>query len=500
MRHFYAVLYTTLFIVSAPVWAARCLFSPAFLRHLKARLLGPGRILPALHGRKRVWIWALSLGEVLSAREMARRLAASGTEVVVTATTLSGIAMARQLFPDLTVLPTPLDFRLSVRRFLDCVRPDCLVLIETDAWPGVLLELSARGLPAYFAGARLSPGSFRNYRLARFFWKKVLALFAGIAVQSEEDLAMFLELGADPARIRATGNLKFDEPPPDRSPGDRARLLAEAGWPEGRWLVGGSIHPGEDFLLLELFSALSRERPDLRLLIAPRDRHRFGAFRKHAREFFPGRTACRSVPSPGDKDALVFVLDTLGELRRFYLLGECALVGKSWPGRHEGGGHNPLEPALLGIPVISGPRIHNFKWMYRALCDEGGAVIADRKSLPTVLAALLDSPGRLRDMGVRAREFVLSHRGAVERTLAFLSPPGWKDPVREGPGAPGGGTGADAPGPGGGAADGGTGTGTPGAGGGGGEEGEAAGGSAAVGGAGGTSGERAPSTGTGAAP
>ncbi|MDR1041554.1 MAG: hypothetical protein LBR80_15620 [Deltaproteobacteria bacterium] len=426
MRLIYASIYTLLFIVSLPFLAVRCLVNPVFFRHLKARFAGPGRILPKLDGRPRVWIWALSLGEVLSAREMARRLSEGGADVVVTSTTLAGFAMARQLFPDLTVLPSPLDFRLSVRRFLDCVDPDFLILVETDVWPGVLMELKRRGVDAAFAGARLSPSSFKNYRRVRFFWSKVLALFGSIAVQTEEDLSMFLELGADPAKIRATGNLKFDEEPMRHAPDERRRILEETGWPDGRWLIGGSVHPGEDFMLLELFRLLSVDRPELRLLVAPRDRHRFGAFRRHAREAFPGETACRSRPSPEDGSARVFVLDTLGELRRFYLLGECALIGKSWPGRHEGGGHNPLEPALLGVPSVSGPRIHNFKWMYRALCAEGGAVIADRRSLPGVMRDLLDSPGKLSGMGIKAKRFAMSHRGAVARTLDFIRPPGWR--------------------------------------------------------------------------
>ncbi|MDR1082177.1 MAG: hypothetical protein LBQ79_14790 [Deltaproteobacteria bacterium] len=437
MRLIYAAIYTLLFAASLPVLAVRSLVNPAFKRHLLARFRGPGKILPKLGGRPRVWIWALSLGEVLSARELAGKLSRGGADVVVTSTTLAGFGMARQLFPDLPVLPSPLDFGVSARRFLDCVDPDCLVLVETDVWPGILMELRRRGIPAFLAGARLSPRSFRNYRRVRFFWRRVLDMFAGIAVQTNADLAMFLELGADPARIRATGNLKFDEDPAPAPPGERERILAETGWPEGRWIVGGSLHPGEDVMLLELFRILSRERPDLRLMIAPRDRHRFGAFRRRARDAFPGECAARSSPSPEDARARVFVLDTLGELRRLYLLGEVALVGKSWPGRHEGGGHNPLEPALLGIPVVSGPRVSNFKWMYSALLAEGGAVIADRKALPRLMGDLLDTPGRLREMGRRARDFVLSHRGAAERTLDFLGPPGWKGGGAAGPDGPG---------------------------------------------------------------
>ena len=151
MRVIYTIVYTAAFILAAPYWLVRGLLNRAYLRNLKARFIGPGKVLPKLADRPRVWVWALSLGEVLSARELVKKLDEAGAEVVVTATTLSGLAAAKSLWPQKTVLPSPLDFRLSTRRFLDLVEPDMLILVETDIWPGILLQMSRRGITGFMA-------------------------------------------------------------------------------------------------------------------------------------------------------------------------------------------------------------------------------------------------------------------------------------------------------------------------------------------------------------
>jgi 3-deoxy-D-manno-octulosonic-acid transferase len=419
----YTLIYTAAFILAAPYWLIRGLFNRAYLRNLKARFIGPGRVLPKLDDRPRVWVWALSLGEVLSARELVKRLDEAGAEVVVTATTLSGLATARSLWPRLTILPSPLDFRLSTRRFLDLVDPDCLILVETDIWPGILLRMSERGLPRYLVSARVSERSFKGYSRIRLFWGRVLRLFDRIAAQSAEDRDKLIALGADPERVGVAGNLKFDQPPAPMGPEEKRRILEETGWPDGRWLVAGSFHMGEETMIMRAFLDLWPRHRDLRLLIAPRDRHKFALNWRLVRELFPHDSARRSQPSPSDFGARVFLLDTLGELERYYSLAEVALIGKSWPGAHEGGGHNPLEAAVRGKPVISGPKVNNFKWMYQALVEAGGGLLVERADLTATLDDLLSRPGRLEEMGRLGHDFVLSHRGAVDDTLAYVKPP-----------------------------------------------------------------------------
>lgn len=424
MRTFYAVIYCLAFVLAAPYWLIRGLINRRYLKTLKARFLGPGRVIPKSPDKPRVWIWTLSLGEVLSARELVRVLTENGCDVVVTATTLSGLSQARTTWPTLPIFPSPLDFELSTRRFLDFIEPDALLLVETDIWPGILLELERRQIPKYLVSARLSPRSFKNYKRISFFWSKVLNLFQAIAAQTSEDREKFIALGADPDKVGVAGNLKFDQPAVETGQEQKDAILQETGWPDGRWLVAGSVHMGEESLIMASFQEMRAKHENLRLLIAPRDRHKFGLTWRLIHEVFPHESARRSEPKPTDKDAVVFLLDTLGDLARFYALAEVALIGKSWPGSHEGGGHNPLEAAARGKAVLSGSRVSNFKWMYRALNQAGAAKIVEKAELTAALDQLLSQPGLTLEMGRKGMEFVSSHRGAVNETLKFVSSKG----------------------------------------------------------------------------
>ncbi|MDR0549775.1 MAG: hypothetical protein LBI10_10265 [Deltaproteobacteria bacterium] len=422
MRLLYSFVYFIGFFLATPYWLVRGLFNPQYLSNLKSRLFGPAKLLPALDGKTRVWVWALSLGEVLAARELVAELEKDGHEVFVTATTLAGLAMAKANWPKLVVLPSPLDFSFSISRFLETTKPDHLVLVETDLWPGVLMAAQKKGLSTALVSARLSPRSFKNYRKIRFFWAKVLQYFDKIITQTQEDQDKFIALGANPEKVAVGGNLKFDQTlPPEDLHEARGQVLAQTGWPKARYLVAGSFHAGEDEMILKIFLELNPNFPDARLILAPRDRRAFAQTYRLAQEYFPDKVARRAEPKSEDQNALVFILDTLGELENFYSLAEIALIGKSWPGRHEGGGHNPLEAAARRRPVICGPKIHNFKWIYAALVAAGGALVIDQKNLAAKLTALLNDPGLLTKMGETGQKFVVEHQGAVRATLDILA-------------------------------------------------------------------------------
>ncbi|MDR2406212.1 MAG: hypothetical protein LBE27_07580 [Deltaproteobacteria bacterium] len=422
MRTLYSVIYTLVFLLMTPYLLLRGLINNEYLRTLKERFLGPSKLLPKLDQKKRVWVWALSLGEVHSCRELVAELKNRGLDVIVSATTLSGLKMARESFPTLQVVPSPLDFHLSRRLFLKACDPDALILVETDIWPGILSSLKSRNIPSSLVSARLSPSSFKNYRRIRFFWKRVLNLFTHIAVQTDEDLEKFLELGADKSILKVTGNLKFDQEVESPDPAKKDHILEEAHWPQGRYILAGSTHTGEELLILNAFLSIAKDMPDLKLVIAPRDRTRFGLTWRLIQDLADIHAARRTKPTETPKDAKVFLLDTLGELDRFYNLCDIAIIGKSFKGPHEGGGHNPLEPASKGKAVLTGPRYHNFKWMYNALVDSGAAEIVTKETLEPRLRALLEDPERLREMGEKGREFILGHRGSAKKTLSFIDP------------------------------------------------------------------------------
>ncbi|MDL2226040.1 3-deoxy-D-manno-octulosonic acid transferase [Deltaproteobacteria bacterium OttesenSCG-928-M10] len=423
MRILYKIVYTLGFILTWPYWLLRDI-----VHHkpysFKARFLGPGRMLPKREGRPRVWVWALSLGEVLAAKKLVPALEEAGVEVVISSTTAIGRDAAVRTFPSRLVLASPLDFGLSTRRFLDSVDPDLLVLIETDIWPGILFRMQQRGLPKALISARISPRSLKGYGYIKVFWGRVLRLLDLITTQSDEDRTRLVELGADPAATEVIGDLKFDREVVETTPESRAAILAETGWPDGRWIVAGSTHAGEEAIILDTFTQLKEKArySDLKLLLAPRNKSDFEAVWELMCN--KGLPAChRGAPEASDKDKDIFLLDTLGELDRFYDLAEIALVGKSWAGQHKGGGHNPLEPAAKGKPVLFGPLTHNYRWMTKALtaCG-GGLMVPDQAALLAALEDLLDNPEKARDMGQRAADFVRTHQGATQRTMDLLRP------------------------------------------------------------------------------
>lgn len=417
----YSFVYTLLAFGCAPAALFRGLLARKRLRALRERWLGP----PAkLKKGPRAWVHSLSLGETLSALPLITALENRGFEVVLSGLTQSGQAALLKHRPDSFRFYPPYDFPGAVRRALRAVQPDLFVLVETDIWPNLLAALNDSATPLALVGARLSPRSFKGYRRLGRFWADTLNLFDLIAAQSEEDQELFLALGVKPDKLTLTGSLKFDlagDRPPARE--TASTWLKALNWPEGPWIVAGSTHKGEEEALLESWARLRPNHPNLNLLLAPRDQSRFEEVRQMAASRgFP--LVRRSGPGGGPlAGGGLFLLDSLGELNDFYSLARVAFVGKSLGEAHEGGGHNPLEPAAWGHPVVFGPRMHNFKALARDLVNEGGALMVQNQSqLTEVLGRLLRNPGEAQDRGQKGLNFIKSRQGAAARTMAALEP------------------------------------------------------------------------------
>jgi 3-deoxy-D-manno-octulosonic-acid transferase len=246
--------------------------------------------------------------------------------------------------------------------------------------------------------------------------------FDVITTQSEADRKRLIELGAAPDSIHTIGDIKFDREVLEPAPETRAAKRREAGWPDGRWIVAGSTHSGEESIFLKTFIQLKEQYHDLKLLIAPRNKSDFETVWTLITE--KGLPAAhRGQPQAADMNKDIFLLDTLGELDSFYDIADIALVGKSWPGQHKGGGHNPLEAAAKGKPVLFGPLTHNYRWMTRALVAAGGGLMAqDQPALLAALDDLLANPEKTREMGRKAADFVRQHQGATAKTMDYLRP------------------------------------------------------------------------------
>jgi 3-deoxy-D-manno-octulosonic-acid transferase len=416
MMHF---VYGVLTRVAAPVVFAATLLrgarNPAYRRHLGERFgLGARVDAPSL------WVHAVSVGEVSAAAALVRALRARHPDMpcVLTTATPTGRAQAATLFgSDVDVRFLPYDTPGAVRRFLARIRPRAAIIMETELWPNLLRECGRRGVPVLFASARLAARSVPRYgRFGTLFSAGVRD--AWVAAQSAADAERFLALGADPARTRVVGNVKFDM----RLGGAVAEKGREL---QLRYLgarpvwTAGSTHEGEEELLLDAHALLGRTVPGALLVLAPRHPQRFegvAALLERRGVIFDRRSRAGAVRA----ESQVLLLDTMGELTAFYAASDAAFVGGSLV---PVGGHNLLEPASLGVPVITGTHTQNGPEIARLLIEAGGALeVADGTALAAAAARLLADPELRERMGTSARRFVESHRGSLARLLALIEP------------------------------------------------------------------------------
>jgi len=413
------LVYGVLTRVAAPaVFAAtlvRAAKDPAYRTHLGERF-GLGRRLAV----PSIWLHAVSVGEVSAAAALVRALHARHPDVplVLTTATPTGRAQAATLFgADVEVRFLPYDTAGSVRRFLARIRPLAAIIMETELWPNLLHECGRRGVPVVFASARLAARSVPRYRRFGTLFSAGLRN-AWVAAQSSADADRFIALGADPARTRVVGNLKFDMRP--------GEAVAESGRELRRRYLGarpvwtaGSTHEGEEELVLGAHAVLERAVRGALLVLVPRHPQRFAgvaALLERRGLVFDRRGRSETVRP----EAQVLLLDTMGELTAFYAASDVAFVGGSLV---PVGGHNLLEPAALGVPVITGPHTENGPEIARLLIEAGGALeVADGVALAAAAGRLLADPALRERMGESARSFVEAHRGSLARLLALIEP------------------------------------------------------------------------------
>jgi 3-deoxy-D-manno-octulosonic-acid transferase len=368
------------------------------------------------------WVHALSVGEVLSAAPLVRRLKEDHPDRprVLTVTTEQGWEVARRELgreADL-MLPMPLDFWPAYRRLARFLRPALYVPVETDLWPGLMHHLRDRGVPTVVVNGRVSPRTAAGYRRLGPLIRPLLEAPSLWLVQSDLDAERLVRSGAPRERVRTAGNIKFDSPWEPMEEAERQHLLRALGLDPGETVwVAGSTHPDEEEAILAAFQRLRERYPGLRLVLAPRRVERARGLVEAARaRGLPA--AARSGTEAGKREAAVVVLDTLGELGRVYGVGSIAFVGGSLV---PVGGHNLLEPARFALPVLFGPHTHNFAAMSEMLLEAGGGIrVEGEESLERAVAGLLARPEEGRETGRRALAFVRSNRGALDRVAAVL--------------------------------------------------------------------------------
>ena len=367
--------------------------------------------------RKPVWIHALSVGEVLSAGSLIENLrrAIGDRPLYLSVSTLSGFAIATERFSRFCdgLFYFPYDVAFSVRRSLNRIDPTLFVLVETDIWPGFLAELRRRRIPCLLVNGRLSPDSFRAYRFFRMLFEPAFNTFRWVYPQSPGEAARFLLLGLEPARLRSTGNLKFDVAL--SIPGEEAlaSLRQEINFPsDSRVMIAGSTHPGEEEMIRSVFFRMREEFPHLRLIIVPRRPER-GAEVLNLFRNDPVEVSLLSRPN--GSTPVVVVVDRMGYLSRLYSLADVAVVGGSFVPK---GGQNPIEPAACGKPVLFGPDMDDFPDVSRWLLEAGGAVqVRNEQELYAECRRLLVNPQQARIMGDRARRVVTENQGTTVKIV-----------------------------------------------------------------------------------
>lgn len=399
------LLYIPLAVVTAPKWASKR------RQGWRERMGHTPTLAPKV--RPRVMLHAVSVGEVSSLRQLVP-LMTPHADVIVTATTDTGLARARALFEGhATVLRYPLDFSWSVARFLDAVEPDVVALVELELWPNFVDACAARRIPTCIINGRLSERSFRGYRHIKGFIERRLRTMRAVCVQDADYAARFRALGAPAEGVRITGSMKWDSVPtaPPVVEG-AAELGQQLGIDRSRPLiVAGSTGPDEESLLHRACPA------GVQFLCAPRKPERFD----EAARALPGCVRLTHLragrASPGSATGR-FLLDTIGDLRKAYALADVVVVGRSFGMLH---GSDPIEPASLAKPVVIGPAVADFAQVVAALERHGGICRTDAAGLPRVLEDLLAEAGKREALVRGALACIAAEAGASGRHEELLT-------------------------------------------------------------------------------
>ena len=431
----YSFLTAVVFVLASPYFLYQALRHNKYVGSIAQRL-GYLPVAFNLDGDESIWVHAVSVGEVLSARPLISELRASYPKLrlFLSTTTLTGQQLARRSVPDVdAVFYFPFDWTITARRTLNVVRPRLFVMTETEIWPNLLRECKRRSVRTLMVNGRISYRSFPRYRLVRPFMKRVLADIDRFCVQGEETSRRLIELGADPARIVVTGSLKFDSLESSPTPGrGRERVLRFFRVPLARpVIIAGSTLKGEEEPVIRAFNRVRASGVNALLVIAARHPERFDEVERLCRH--EGLTVVRRTELPIDAEprADAVVLDTIGELAQLYQIATVVFVGGSLV---PAGGHNILEPALYGKPVVFGPHMQNFGEIAETFLTNGAAIqVRTTGELEETMLSLIGDPVRRARVGAAARALVESNRGARDRTLAVirdLLPPDRESVVR----------------------------------------------------------------------
>ena len=419
----YNILLTSFLLLSVPYFLLR----PSFRRNLAQRL----GFFPDLKDSSPIWVHAASVGEVFCAIPLIKKIKKEFPHyrIMMTTITFTGTEAAKTSLPEIDhVLFLPVDHPIILRRTLKRVQPSLLLIAETELWPNLLRASGKRGIPIILFNGRISRKSFPRYHLLKFFFRKCLENISLFLMQTEEDRNRIIQVGAPSEKVKAVGNLKFDQTFPVFTQETKSELINSLSL-QGKEniLIAGSTHSGEEEILIDLFNELRVIDPHLILFLAPRHLQRIEEVERILKKKnipWMRRTSLsadrKQSIQEGKALPKVILLDTMGELMSLYSLGTLIFIGGSLV---PVGGHNPLEPLFFKKCVLFGPHMFNFLEISSHLSEGGGAIqVKGKEDLAFHLKRLLSDETERKEIGERGYQFLEKHRGATERTMGEIRP------------------------------------------------------------------------------
>ena len=375
----YRILSTILFLVSLPIYAVVRACRGKFLPGWKEKL---GKFIAPELGEKVIMFHGVSVGEVIALENLIKKTKETFPDykIVITTGTKTGQEIAHKKFENVADFITyfPFDITICVELFLKKIKPSVVLIAETELWPTFAAYCKKREIPLFVINGRISDSTYKSYRLLKGFFKELFKNYTKILTQSEEDKEKFISIGAPSDKTMVMKNLKFDV--------KRIDANIEIGKGNNRIIIAGSTHKGEDEIVLNSFSELKKEFPDIKLLLAPRHLTRVNNVKELVEKTnLPyGQRSNNDTFSNND----IIILDTLGELSKMYQICDFAFIGGSF---NKTGGHNPLEAVVYNKPAISGPSIHNFRDIYWILSrSKAGKVVKTPQELTNYMHKLLE--------------------------------------------------------------------------------------------------------------
>jgi 3-deoxy-D-manno-octulosonic-acid transferase len=426
MRFIYNVFFGIFFWLSAPFYFLK-MWRRGNWREGFTQRFGhySSKVKQAMTNRHVLWIHAVSVGEVNIATQLIASLErrVPNLKMVVSTTTSTGMGeLFKKLPSHVQKVYYPIDRRAGVKRAIAAIHPEIIVLVEAEIWPNFLWTARDYSIPCFLVNARLSDKSYRGYRRFGMLFRPLFRSFRGVGCQNEEDAERLKRLGCRPEVVRVVGNLKYDAAQLDeRRPIDIPRMLAQLGVPNCRVLLGGSTHAGEEAILAEVFLRLRPRFPDLFLVLVPRHFERGkeagqDVASKGVRFVYRKDVTPQTQYKPGEVDCLL--VNTTGELKYFYEQAHVIFVGKSLTAK---GGQNPIEPAVLGKPILFGPDMQNFEDISRAFVKHGGAIqVQNADELVEGIEMVLSDPDKAAELGRNAVSVVRQNLGAIDRTVEMI--------------------------------------------------------------------------------